>query len=400
MRAIVVPVLGALALVACQPQPGAATGDEPLGDVGAVSLQLELGTAYRFNAVHYEIDGAGYHAAADVDVTNSSTFTAIVGAVPFGHYTAQLTAREADGKLTPCTGTASFDVTSTVQLAVPVHMTCREVLPPSSAPAVPVPRGATIALGVLLAVLGAARARGRRTLAALTLATAVSAGGASGCAGEATDASTQIAGDTGSARLALLVAPGITLDAIDYRIDGPGAFMKQGSIDVSNSATVSARIAPLPPGNNFTIEMRADGTDGDSMCEGAATFAIAARQTTSVVVHMFCKQRPRNVGVSVAAAINTCPLVDSMAASPAEVFVGTSIALAAVAHDTNAGPAPLAYHWTASSGTLSDASAPSPLLTCTAPGAVSVSLTVDDGELAAGCPDTQTITVTCTAVAP
>ena len=91
--------------------------------------------------------------------------------------------------------------------------------------------------------------------------------------------------------------------------------------------------------------------------------------------------------------INVCPTVDGISASPAEVFVGSSLALVAAAHDSDAGPAALAYHWTTTGGTLSAPDAQNTSLTCTAAGVVTVSVTATDGD----CTDTFSATVTCTA---
>ena len=97
--------------------------------------------------------------------------------------------------------------------------------------------------------------------------------------------------------------------------------------------------------------------------------------------------------------LNICPTIDGIGANPAEVEVGGAIALSAAAHDSDAGPSPLSFGWTATAGTLSDASARNPTFTCTTPGSVTVRLTVSDGDPAASCADTSVAQVPCS-VAP
>jgi phospholipase C len=69
----------------------------------------------------------------------------------------------------------------------------------------------------------------------------------------------------------------------------------------------------------------------------------------------------------------------------------------AAAHDADQGPSPLSYAWTATSGTLSDASAQAPHFTCAAAGPSTLTVSVSDGDATAGCADRLSVTVTCTA---
>ncbi len=67
-----------------------------------------------------------------------------------------------------------------------------------------------------------------------------------------------------------------------------------------------------------------------------------------MTVHLTCHEAPRTGSVSVNGTLNVCPQIDGIGASPTEVLVGGSVGLSASAHDTDGGPSPLAYHWTAS----------------------------------------------------
>jgi hypothetical protein len=95
-------------------------------------------------------------------------------------------------------------------------------------------------------------------------------------------------------------------------------------------------------------------------------------------------------------AINVCPVIDGVTATPTEVALGGSIALVAAAHDADSAPSPLSYTWSAPSGAFTDTSTAATRFTCTAPGAVTISLALSDGD--APCNDTAQVTVTCSAL--
>ena len=93
--------------------------------------------------------------------------------------------------------------------------------------------------------------------------------------------------------------------------------------------------------------------------------------------------------------INVCPVADGMSANPADVAVGFPVALAIAAHDPDSGPSPLAYSWTAASGSFSDPTSATPTFVCNAPGPVTLTATVSDGDATPGCADTLSLVVTC-----
>ena len=71
----------------------------------------------------------------------------------------------------------------------------------------------------------------------------------------------------------------------------------------------------------------------------------------------------------ISGTLNVCPTIDGIAANPAEVNVGGSIALSVAAHDSDAGPAALGYAWAASGpGALSNANTREPDLHLQRPG--------------------------------
>ena len=204
------------------------------------------------------------------------------------------------------------------------------------------------------------------------------------------------AGKAGSVGLALQLAPGVALSTASYVITGPSAYTKSGSIDVSNSTTVSAAIGSVPAGTGYVISISATSTDGSTTCSGSSSsFSVTAHATTSVAVHLSCQEAPRNGSVLVNGTLNVCPVLDGISANPADVAVGFPVSLAIAAHDSDNGPSPLAYSWTAASGSFSNPTSATPTFACNAPGPVTLTATVSDGDSMPGCADTQSVVVTC-----
>lgn len=242
-----------------------------------------------------------------------------------------------------------------------------------------------------------------RTVGKMTMAALAFCGYASvaGCGGSERGhgPSVESADSSGAISFALQIAGGHTIQSASYTIAGPGGYSKTGTIDLSTSATLSATIGGIPAGAGYTIAVSATATDGTTSCAGSATFAVMARQTVTVTVPLACHEAGRNGSVSVNGTVNVCPTVDGIGASPAEAAIGGTIALAGSAHDTDSGPSALSYAWTASSGTLSSATAQNPTFTCTTVGMATITLSVSDGDPAASCADTVTAQVNCTVAA-
>jgi hypothetical protein len=220
------------------------------------------------------------------------------------------------------------------------------------------------------------------------------------CSAEQGSPSSDTGGEHASSiSLELQLAPGLILDQASYTIVAPGAFSRSGVIDVSNSQTLSAVISGLPAGPGYSIALSGSTTDGTASCSGSASFDVVAHETTPVTVAFTCHQAPNTGSVLVNGTVNVCPSLDGISTSPAEVRVGGTNALSAAAYDADNAPAALSYAWSASSGTLSDPTAVAPSFTCTAPGSVSISLQVSDGDTTPDCAQQLSTTVTCTPTA-
>ncbi|MEI9938690.1 MAG: hypothetical protein WDO69_15840 [Pseudomonadota bacterium] len=200
---------------------------------------------------------------------------------------------------------------------------------------------------------------------------------------------------SGELSLDLQLANGSTLNSATYTIVGPNSFTKTGTIDLTSATKLSATIGGLPAGTGYSITISGTTTDASATCGGSSTFSVQAHATVSVTVPMTCHEAPRTGSVMVSGALNLCPTIDSLSASPSEVQVGGTVALTAAAHDSDAAPSALSFAWTTTAGTLSSASAQNPTFTCTAAGTATVTLSVSDGDPAASCADTLTAQITC-----
>jgi hypothetical protein len=191
-----------------------------------------------------------------------------------------------------------------------------------------------------------------------------------------------------------LTAGGITLTTVQYVVTGPGGFSQSGALDVSKSATISTLIGAIPAGNGYSITLSATGTNSSS-CSGAAAFSVVAQQTVPVSVELMCHEVRTTGSVLINGTLNVCAALNDVSAAPNETSVGGTIALSALASDSD-GPGPISYQWTATTGgTISGGNGPNPSLVCTAPGTVTVSVTVSDGDPL--CQETGKVTVTCLA---
>jgi phospholipase C len=237
----------------------------------------------------------------------------------------------------------------------------------------------------------------RHLIVSLVLIGTVSAAWIGGCAMEGSD-SIPGADDVGSIGLDLTVGFGLTLNTVTYTITGPNSFTRTGSIDVSHSSTVSAVLSGLPFGTGYQIALQGALLDAKGSCGGSATFDIDSSATRTVPVHLTCDLAPGTGSILVNGTLNSCPRIDSLEATPAEVAVGSGLALNVAAADIDHGPAALTYTWTTTSGSLANASTPSATLTCTTVGRATVTVAVSDGDPA--CASHQSVDVLCSEPQP
>lgn len=135
--------------------PASSTTTTPAAsDVGSVSLDLTIGSGIEIDSVGYDISGGTFHQSGTIDVSKSSSASALIDNIPFGTgYAMTMTASSVGTPRVNCSGSASFDVTGAATTGVLVHLICKEVPttpPPPPAAAVPIPSSFMLALCVAL----------------------------------------------------------------------------------------------------------------------------------------------------------------------------------------------------------------------------------------------------------
>jgi len=208
------------------------------------------------------------------------------------------------------------------------------------------------------------------------------------------------ADETGSVGMELQIAPGVTINTVNWSIKNPGTgFSRSASINVRFSNTVSFLAGAIPQGTGYTLALTAASVDGAFNCTGMAGFDITAGASTPVGITLSCATAAPGQGtVVVTGTTQVCANLDSISAAPLETAVNTTIALSATA---SAGTLTPTFAWTATAGTFDNATSAAPVFTCPAtPGPVVITATALPS--AASCPNTftQSVTVTCDAVNP
>jgi hypothetical protein len=190
-------------------------------------------------------------------------------------------------------------------------------------------------------------------------------------------------------RLRLDFGSGVTLTTVDYDLTGPNSFHQTGTLPVGSSDSVVPMFGNLPTGMGYDAKVQGTASDGASTCTGEIVFNVP--HPSVLLIHLTCS------GIAnVTATVNVCPVIDSVSVFPDEVQVGGSVQLVAAAHDADNSPSPLAATWTASSGTLSNASTAGATFTCTQVGPAQIGLSVSDGSPDPDCMDSTSVTVNCT----
>jgi phospholipase C len=206
----------------------------------------------------------------------------------------------------------------------------------------------------------------------------------------------------GTIGMQLTLPGGEQINSVAWTITGPNGaatVVKTGTVNVGNSATVNFQIGSVPAGTGYTITLSATTPDGTVSCAGSATFTAMARTTTAVSVTLRCTTAGPDSGtIAVSATTVNCGTVNFASASPSETTVGNSLALTASAGGPN--PGAITYTWSAPSGSFDNASSATPNFTCSAPGAVTLTLKVTDGPVPStnSCDpalSTSTVTVNC-----
>jgi phospholipase C len=123
VRTILFGALSAAAWGGCS--PSATPDTRATEDTGQVGLQVQLAVGLTLDTVSYTITGPlGFNRSGSIDVSHSSTVSAVISGIPFGvGYQISLRGNTV-GAQGACLGAATFDVDSAATKTVPVHVTC------------------------------------------------------------------------------------------------------------------------------------------------------------------------------------------------------------------------------------------------------------------------------------
>ena len=80
----------------------------------------------------------------------------------------------------------------------------------------------------------------------------------------------------GDLSIELELANGTEIDEVSYSISGNGMPAMGGTINTSApGSTASVEVYGIPAGEDYTVEMTATSTDGETSCSGSAEFDVA-----------------------------------------------------------------------------------------------------------------------------
>jgi hypothetical protein len=190
------------------------------------------------------------------------------------------------------------------------------------------------------------------------------------------------------------VSPTGTVTLANYTISGPNGFASAGTVPVGDSLDVPVTVSHLPVGQGYELYVSATASDGVTVCMGNSPFDVTdATATITVTVALTCGVPTGDVNVQ--ATLNVCPVVDDLTAAPLVVNLGGVSSMSVVAHDSDNGPAPLTYAWSANGLLIAHQTAPALSFACSSRGDVTVAAIVSDGDANPGCPGTASAKVTC-----
>ncbi len=168
---LVMAAVGLVCAVGCGSSDGAGRldGNSPTApsnaasaqNAGSLSFSLAAQGNLKFDAFDYVITGPRFTRSASINVSNSSTVSALVEAIPVGSgYSITLMGTSLPPPIAECSGSASFSITAGAVSQVPIAVQCHE--PSRATTPVPIPPIAPVALGAVLLLAGSASSSGKR----------------------------------------------------------------------------------------------------------------------------------------------------------------------------------------------------------------------------------------------
>jgi hypothetical protein len=199
--------------------------------------------------------------------------------------------------------------------------------------------------------------------------------------------------DFGQVQLAATVPAGRTIDSATYRLVGTGVAPLTGSLSRPSMGAAFARlISHVPAGVDYAVTIAAKSKDGHTICTGMDHVEVSTNKTATLTIALTCQLTGTtgNGMVQITVGIQCPGLTVTPTGSPLTVSVGGVVHVSAMAEDATDG-GPLTYHWAALKGMFADPNSPMTTYTCTQAGAVSLVVTVSNGD----CQDVGEMPVTC-----
>ena len=192
----------------------------------------------------------------------------------------------------------------------------------------------------------------------------------------------------------LQVSPDASVTTATYAISGPNGFARTGIVRVGDSADVPVMVSPLPVGRGYRLDLSATASDGVIGCTGRTNFDVAdSSATLTLIVHLECAVP--SGGVDLQTKVNLCPVLDGLSASPLALRLGGVSSLSMAGHDSDNGPARLAYSWSVNGVSLPRQTRPTLSFACSSVGEVTIAATVSDGDPDPTCADSSSVKVSC-----
>ena len=205
-----------------------------------------------------------------------------------------------------------------------------------------------------------------------------------------------LVGCTGSVRpdvkatVAFVLPNGWNVTSATYVVLSSGQLpLLEGTEQLSDpNATLSLSLL-VPAGDGDVLQLTLTTSNGKSCSGTSVPFNVVSGVPTSLSLVLSC--------LPASPPADSCPAVDVQLPTPAEANAPASqFNVGATASDADPGDV-LSFTWAASAGTFGDPSAPSTSYTCTATGAQTLVLNVDDHHVPTSCTETFLLLVTCPA---
>lgn len=196
-------------------------------------------------------------------------------------------------------------------------------------------------------------------------------------------------------------ASSLTLPSVTWTISQGTTIVATGTIDTRMPNADPSFSALVPVGTGYTVSLTGTASNG-ATCSGSSTFDVATGAVAHVSLALVCVGQTVSasgaVDVQTVVSAESCPLLTGYDVSPTTQNVGQQIAVAGVAA-TDADGDTLTYAWSQSGGpgvlTIANPTTTTPTVACSAAGAVTLVLGVNDNHTPTGCIVTQSFSINC-----